>query len=115
MFIIGLVAGIGVSSIFFSFLLEEKRINIREIATLRDLLKITEFELSEVEKEKNKYYKTAKSLAKQLKESEKNKPKNQELILKAVKKAMIFSHPDKGGNPNDFIAYNELYKDLRRE
>lgn len=33
-----------------------------------------------------------------------------EIIATALKKAMVSAHPDKGGNSDEFIKYNELYK-----
>lgn len=36
-------------------------------------------------------------------------------ILEAVKYAVIKSHPDNGGNTEDFIRFNECYKKLRKK
>ncbi len=38
---------------------------------------------------------------------------NQEEILFAVKKAMMASHPDRGGKKEDFIRINNLYNELK--
>ena len=38
---------------------------------------------------------------------------NQEEILFAVKKAMMASHPDRGGKKEDFIRINKLYNELK--
>ena len=34
------------------------------------------------------------------------------IMLKALKVAMKHSHPDNNGDPNEFIAYKNLYDDL---
>ena len=38
---------------------------------------------------------------------------NQKELLFAVKKAMMASHPDRGGNKEDFIRINNLYNQLK--
>lgn len=35
-------------------------------------------------------------------------------IEEAIRKAMIYSHPDKGGNNEDFIRFKEIYDKYRR-
>lgn len=35
-------------------------------------------------------------------------------IINAVRYAMKQSHPDKGGNSEDFIRFNNLYRSLRQ-
>lgn len=36
-------------------------------------------------------------------------------VVKAVKKAVFYSHPDKGGTEDDFIFCNKVYNELRRK
>ena len=36
-------------------------------------------------------------------------------VVKAVRKAVFYSHPDKGGTADDFIFCNKVYNDLRRK
>lgn len=36
-------------------------------------------------------------------------------VVKAVRKAVFYSHPDKGGKAEDFIFCNKVYNDLRRK
>lgn len=60
------------------------------------------------------------TLVKKYKNNKNNGPKINDSILKidlvkkAIKKAMIHSHPDKGGNAEDFIAFRELYKNIMK-
>ena len=35
--------------------------------------------------------------------------------MKALKKAVFYSHPDKGGNAEDFILCNKVYNELKRK
>lgn len=36
-------------------------------------------------------------------------------VVYAVKKAVFYSHPDKGGTEDDFIFCNKVYNELRRK
>ena len=36
-------------------------------------------------------------------------------VVTAVRKAVFYSHPDKGGTADDFIFCNKVYNDLRRK
>lgn len=35
--------------------------------------------------------------------------------MKALKKAVFYSHPDKGGNAEDFILCNKVYNEMKRK
>lgn len=58
-----------------------------------------------------KYQEECNNLKKELvvNKNIKHKSIDNNLIKKAVRIAMINSHPDKGGNTNDFIKFKELY------
>lgn len=38
---------------------------------------------------------------------------NKDMIKKAARKAMIYSHPDKGGNTDEFIMFKNLYESYK--
>ena len=42
-----------------------------------------------------------------------SKPQNNQEIIEAVKYAMKKSHPDNGGNAEDFKKYRELYNKIK--
>lgn len=58
-----------------------------------------------------KYQEECNNLKKELvvNKNIKHKSIDNNLMKKAVRIAMINSHPDKGGNTNDFIKFKELY------
>lgn len=76
-----------------------------------------------LEKRNSYYVETAASLREELRNSRqksnnkddiyKEDCKDYDDILIAIKVAMINSHPDKGGNSDDFIKFNKLYKKLK--
>lgn len=37
-----------------------------------------------------------------------------DLVFKAIKKAMMDSHPDRGGDSNEFIEYNKIYQNMKK-
>ena len=36
-------------------------------------------------------------------------------LMKAIKKAVFYSHPDKGGKAEDFILCNQVYNEMKRK
>lgn len=48
-------------------------------------------------------------------EKQNNTQKFSDDVVYAVKKAVFYSHPDKGGKAEDFIFCNRVYNELRRK
>lgn len=90
--------------------------NNNELKIVKQQKYLYEMEVRELKSLANFYEKEAKRLQKETIEKSTRCSKNSDKeILEAVRKAMIYSHPDKGltDNHEDFIKYKKLYDELK--
>lgn len=71
------------------------------------------FDISVLEDINNTLSKEIGYLRNKLKNNSNGFKVNDEIIKKAARKAMIYSHPDKGGNTDEFIMFKDLYDKVK--